>query len=348
VLIRVGEKRDAELQLRQPPQVGQEAVPAAAVGEQVEVLAGPPVRAGDAERVAGRRARVWCGDGAHLLHQCGIKYDVTVDAAVAQQELQEPGEVRGAGPQPAGRRHRDIHGRRYHVAGVTDRPVGAGVHLGPVEGAVVHAQRCEQRGAHGHREGLVRDLLEDVAGEVDPEIGVGVAGADREPQPGVGDAPSVRIEVAGLRPVVVAQPRFVGEASGVAEQHAQRDPLLGVRLEGAVHGESGQVVRDRLVEVELSGLDGLHHRRGGEHLGHRLDAEDGVDRDRRTPVAVGGAEPLLPHDPVAVDHRQSQPRDVLAGHQLGEPGLVAGDDRGDAVARDGCRHGGRTTRRRRA
>ena len=158
----------------------------------------------------------------------------------------------------------------------------------------------------------------------------------------------MRVEVAGLRLVVVAQRGLVGEARGVAEQHAQGDPLFGVWLEGAVDGEAGQVPDDRCVEVELSGLDGLHHRRGGEDLGHRLDAEDGVDGDRRAPVAVGGAEPLLPHHPVAVDQRHGQAGDVLLGHEPGNPGPVALDHRGDPVARGGrYRDGGRTAPRHR-
>ena len=63
------------------------------------------------------------------------------------------------------------------------------------------------------------------------------------------------------------------------------------------------------------------------------------------PVAVRGAEPLLPHHLVAVDQGQGQAGDVLLGHQLGDPGPVARDDRGDAVALGGRRRdGGRTAR----
>jgi hypothetical protein len=59
VLVGVGEQRDTELQLRDPEQVRQEAVPAAAVAEQVEIVATrPEARAGDTERVPGGRARV--------------------------------------------------------------------------------------------------------------------------------------------------------------------------------------------------------------------------------------------------------------------------------------------------
>jgi hypothetical protein len=58
--------------------------------------------------------------------------------------------------------------------------------------------------------------------------------------------------------------------------------------------------------------------------------------------------PLLPHHTVAVDQRQGQAGDVLLGHELGNPGLVARDDRGDAVALAGPRRDrGRTARRRR-
>ena len=90
VLGRVGENGDAELELREPPQVGDEAVPAAAVVEQVEVLTGPPVGPGDPEGVAGRRARVRGGHGSHLRHQGSVEHVATLDRAVAQLEPEEP------------------------------------------------------------------------------------------------------------------------------------------------------------------------------------------------------------------------------------------------------------------
>ncbi len=57
-------------------------------------------------------------------------------------------------------------------------------------------ERPEQQIAHHRREWLAPHPFEDVAGEVDAEVRVRVAGADREPQPRVGDAPDMGLEVA--------------------------------------------------------------------------------------------------------------------------------------------------------
>jgi hypothetical protein len=107
----VGEDRDPEAQLGKPPEVGQEPVAAAAVVEQVEVPAGPPPGAGDAEGVAGRCPGVRRGDGPHLLHEGRVEHRATVDGPAAQLEPEEVGEVSGARPQSAGGGHRAVHGR---------------------------------------------------------------------------------------------------------------------------------------------------------------------------------------------------------------------------------------------
>ena len=141
----------------------------------------------------------------------------------------------------------------------------------------------------------------------------------------------MRVEVAGLGLVVVAERRFVGEARGVAEQHAQRDLALGVSLEGAVDREAGQVRRDRHVEVEPSGLDGPHHGRGGEGLRHRLDTEDRVDGDRRTPVAFVEPKPCCHTTRSPSTTARARPGMCSWAISSGILASVARDDRGDAV-----------------
>jgi hypothetical protein len=50
---------------------------------------------------------------------------------------------------------------------------------------------------------LALDSFQDVAGEIDAQVRVGVSAADREAQPGVGDAAHVGVETARIKLVVV-------------------------------------------------------------------------------------------------------------------------------------------------
>jgi hypothetical protein len=126
----------------------------------------------------------------------------------------------------------------------------------------------------------------------------------------------------------------VGEAGRVAEQHPQRDLAFWVLLEGAVDGELGQVGRDRRVEVEAAGGNGLHDRRRREQLRHRLDAEDRVGGDHTGTCSVDMAEALDPQRPVPVDEGDGKPRDALLCHQLRDTRSVCCDDACSRVGRD--------------
>ena len=81
--------------------------------------------------------------------------------------------------------------------------------------------------------------MEDEAGQVDPEVGVLEVVAHREAQPGIRYGAAVRGKRPAAHSVVRAFGCLVGEARGVAEQVAERDPSLGVVLEDAVHLEGG-------------------------------------------------------------------------------------------------------------
>jgi hypothetical protein len=71
-------------------------------------------------------------------------------------------------------------------------------------------------------------------------------------------------------------------------------------------------VGDRSLERELALLDELHGRDGGDRLGHRGDAEDGVGGHRRRLVEPAEAErALVQHALVGRGHRHD------AGHVLG-------------------------------
>ncbi len=220
---------------------------------------------------------------------------------------------------------------------VPDGAVGGRADHGPVEAAVIHAERLEQRVAHHLCERLALDPLQYVAGEVDTEIRVGVPAPDREAQPGVGDAAHVRVERAGIELVVVSHRRLVREAGGVAEEHPKRDLPLWVLLECAVDGELGQVGRDRRVEVDAARRGGLHDRRRREQLRHRLAL--------KIVSAVTGAEPppstiaeaLDPQRPVPIDKSDGKAGDTLLRHQLRDTSSIGRDDRCRRVGRDRLR-----------
>ena len=118
----------------------------------------------------------------------------------------------------------------------------------------------------------------------------------------------------------------MGEAGGVAQEHPQRDLPLRMLLERAVDGELGQVARDRLVEVQSAGRDGLHDCRCCEQLRHRLDAEHRVGGDRGAALVIPVAEALDPPRPIAIDQRDGQARYSLLGHEPRDPFSVPGDD----------------------
>ena len=80
VIIRVGEDRYSDSQLRQPLQVGQEPVATATVLQHVRpLIPHVPAGAGDTERVADRRARVRCRDRPLLLDRRPVEHDPTVE-----------------------------------------------------------------------------------------------------------------------------------------------------------------------------------------------------------------------------------------------------------------------------
>jgi hypothetical protein len=103
VIFGIGQDRDADPKLRQPPQVGEESEATAAMGEEIRpFVPAIPLCADDAERVARRCAGSRCRDRAHLLHRLRIEDSATADRAVVQLEAEEAGQVGGAGVQ-----HRD-------------------------------------------------------------------------------------------------------------------------------------------------------------------------------------------------------------------------------------------------
>ena len=148
----------------------------------------------------------------------------------------------------------------------------------------------------------------------------------------------VGVEGARIELDVVADRRLVGEARRVGEQHPDGDPALGVLLEDTVDGELGQIGGDGLVQLEEPVLGRNHHRRRGEHLRHRLDAEGSVRRHRSRAIPFQMAEALGPQHLIPVDNDDRQSGNALLGHELRNPRLVPRDHGGRcAVASGGDR-----------
>ena len=126
------------------------------------------------------------------------------------------------------------------------------------------------------------------------------------------------------------QQRRHGEADAEAEgeQVVQRDrPLGGDRVvERAVRGaqhaavrQFGQPALDRVVQPDPPLLDQEHRSGGGDRLGHRGDAEDGV-----APHGRAGAQVLLARDcdvdRVAARHQSDRARQRPVAHVILEQG----------------------------
>ena len=156
----------------------------------------------------------------------------------------------------------------------------------------------------------------------------------------------------------VRVPDVVAEPGRVGQQVAQRDrPLRRTQLgraggvEALQHLGRAQArvdVRHGLLDLELALLDELHRRHGGDRLGHRGDAEDGVERHRRALVERAQAEgPFVEHALVGrghghharhflgVDGLPQDAVDLRLGAPLGgRPASTGGPDR--CGSRDGC------------
>jgi hypothetical protein len=107
----------------------------------------------------------------------------------------------------------------------------------------------------------------------------------------------------------------------MSQQVAQGDRLLrGAKLRRAGRvepleylrrAERGVDVRHRLLELELALLDELHRRDRRDRLGHRGDAEHGIERHVRALPELANTEGILVEEPlVGGDHRDD------AGHFL--------------------------------
>jgi len=229
-----------------------------------------------------------------------------------------------------------------HVDGSRDNRaggIGAGV-VGiamphPQLAVVVQAVRLGHRIGDGHR-GIERRALhiQRIKDQLLHQLGVRPAGDDLQDQAGYPDAGvAVGIELArwrrervarhlvahvGRQPILspVAKGRIGGRQAGaVAEEHPQRDALLGARLAEA---QPGHVAAHRGVQVQLPPLHEAHDRRGGHGLGQGANAEQGAGRDRQPPVVRGGdaKTPGIDHL-LALEQGQRHAGDSRLAHDVG-------------------------------
>ena len=112
--------------------------------------------------------------------------------------------------------------------------------------------------------------------------------------------------------------------------------------------EFGEILRERIVELELPLLPELHHRDAGDRLGHREDLRDDVARHRPVGLAVGHAEraevdfaALLPDE----RRRAGDAAGIDVGAQGGVDAALGG--RGDDLIGARAGRGGLRGRRRR-
>ena len=91
----------------------------------------------------------------------------------------------------------------------------------------------------------------------------------------------------------------------------QRHLPLGVILEPAPNAEIGEIIRDRSVEVEEPVLDGHQDAERREALGHRLDAEQGLGRDRFVHDPARVAVDPAPENGFVVDDGDGHSRRIL-------------------------------------
>ena len=156
---------------------------------------------------------------------------------------------------------------------------------------------------HDLRERLALDPFQDVAGEVDAQVRVA------SPVP-TGKRNQVRemLRTCGRSrrgPGRCCCPgRLVVEPGGVAQQHPKGDLPLRMLLEGAVHGELGEIARDGGVQVQPARLHPCITAVAVNSFDIDWTLKIGVDGHRGA-VVVPRAEAL---PPTATDRRRPAPQ----------------------------------------
>jgi hypothetical protein len=130
----------------------------------------------------------------------------------------------------------------------------------------------------------------------------------------------------------------------VAEQVAQGDRAAGglgvvdrggAGLEHAAPAQLGDVLLDRVVEVDPAFFPQYHHRAGRDELGVGEDAEQVVGRKRRARFPVGHADAVQVDQVAALQHRRGHAGEQVGVHRLLHCGVRGGEVEGAGVE-GGC------------
>ena len=216
------------------------------------------------------------------------------------------------------------------------------------EAGVFHAERCEKALLEELVEPLPRHLLDQVALDVD-------AGPVAPVRPRLERQRQLRQRVDHVLQVAGAQ-RPLGVVAGAAEAGGVAHQLRHRHRPGLVHRaavlapdlealERRDVPGDRVVQLPAALFPQHHHRRAGDRLGHRGDAEDAVDLSRRG-VRVGGVEHAVGvevHDLAVARHQGDDVGELPVVDQLVEPGVEGGEALGGEALEVGgaaCGDGG--------
>ena len=243
----VREDHDADAVVRQPRHVRREAESATVVVAEAPAVALVQAEPQSVAHVLPLEAEL---DRVHLVQQRRWQDLLRAGTRAVQVEPHERREVGGAGVEAARRDQAELERHALDSFLVAAGAVLVPPDLGPVERAARHAERRQQRVVDVLPERHAGHDLQDVAGEVDAEVGVAVPLPDRVAQPSLADAPGVDVERREARVVVVPHHVLVGESGAVAEQVAQRHAALGVLLVPAPDREVGEVLGDRRVQVQ--------------------------------------------------------------------------------------------------
>jgi hypothetical protein len=120
----------------------------------------------------------------HAVEESLLQQRRTVDVAVVEVHLNEPGQL-GSSAVKAGRgQGRPGEGRVTDADRVSDRPVSFLKELLAIRRAVAHAQRREQALPQALFERQTGDHLQNVARQINARIAVSAGFADGKPQPG--------------------------------------------------------------------------------------------------------------------------------------------------------------------
>ncbi len=256
-----------------------------------------------------------------------------VERAATELEAHPTGHV--------GRGRADATGRRLGV-GVADilrHPLA--VDLDMRGGMIVIVEVVGEAGAGARHPGrLVEprggEILPRLAGRVrrgdgpggEPEIGVGVPGAEAVLRPEVPQAMQHRLAV--VPHILQHVTRVVGESAAMAEHVADRHFAGRV---GIVEREVGEVIDDLRVPGDDAVADDTRDDGGGQRLGERGKLEDGVGIDRVSGFGAGDAVAPGRDRLVLMHDRDGDAGYAGAPHRVGDDAVERVERLGDASFR---------------